>query len=143
MSSSAARLARSRPRRRVALAAVAGAAIVAVVLVLLGRWERSRWIDEQLRGMRSVEALVGPLDQPALYGYRVLPQFDCLVYERGGNPLALELCVDGGGRLIEAIDRRRSVRRYYSLRAEPEAATLRVSRTTVVRLLRKMGALSS
>jgi hypothetical protein len=140
MSSSAARLGRSMSRRRLAAVVVAGVAVALVALVAVGRWERRRWIDEQLRGMRLVQALVGPLDQPGLFGYRVVPQFDCLVYKYHGNPLALELCVDGSGRLIEAIDRRAAVRRYYSLQAEPGASTIRIDRSAIDRLLRKMGA---
>jgi hypothetical protein len=111
-----------------------------VALVLVGRWERRRWIDEQLDGMRKVQALVGPLDQPKLYGYRVTPQLDCLVYKHEGITLGLELCVDKSGLLIEAIDRTGPTWRYYSLRAEPSAAVIRLDRAAVERLLRKMGA---
>jgi hypothetical protein len=116
-----------------------GVAIL-VLVVLAGRWERHRWIDEQLDGMRKVQALIGPLDQPGLVGYRVLPQFDCLVYQYGKTRIALELCVDPSGRVIEAIDRHGPVWRYYSLRAEPGAATVRIDRAAVDRLLRKMHA---
>jgi len=84
--------------------------------------------------------LVGPLDQHDLIGFRVLPQFDCLVYRRGSELLALELCVDPRGRLIEAIDRRHGARRYYDLESDPGAATVRLDRANVDRLLRKMGA---
>jgi hypothetical protein len=140
VSSFASRVVAARPGRWLAVALAGGVAVVVVVLVAVGRWERQRWIDEQVRGMRHVQALVGPLDQPRLYGYRVLPQFDCLVYRRGGVNLALELCVDGTGRLVEAIDRLGPVWRYYSLRAEPGAATIHVDRGLVDRLLRKMGA---
>ena len=73
-------------------------------------------------------------------GYRVLPQFDCLVYRRGANPYALELCVDRSGRLVEAIDRRTSARHYPTLRSQPSESPLRVDRSEVDRLLRRMGA---
>jgi hypothetical protein len=126
-------------RRRPVAAAAAGALVVLVLIVLLGRWERSRWVDEQVRGMERVRAAIGPLDSPGLIGYRVLPQFDCLVYRSGSVIFALELCVDGSGRVVEAIDRRHG-RTYYSLRAEPSASTFRIDRGTVARLLRKMRA---
>jgi hypothetical protein len=125
-------------RRLVAAAVLVVAAIVATAL--LGRWERSRWVRGQLRGQERIVRLVGPLDQHDLIGFRVLPQFDCLVYRRGSELLALELCVDRRGRLIEAIDRRRGARRYYDLESDPGAATVRLDRANVDRLLRKMGA---
>jgi hypothetical protein len=129
-----------RSRRRHLVAGGAAAVLVVLaVLVLVGRWERRRWIDDQVRGMERVRAAIGPLDSPRLVGYRVLPQFDCLVYRSGVNPYALELCVDGAGRVVEAIDRRHA-RTYWSLRADPSASAFRVDRAAVVRLLRKMGA---
>lgn len=125
--------------RRWAAAAVA-VVIVLGLLVAIGRWERSRWVTSQVHGMERLRAAIGPLGSSSLIGYRVLPQFDCLVYRRGANPYALELCVDSAGRVVQAIDRR-SVRTYYTLQAEPTASTLRVSHALVQTLLRKMGAL--
>ena len=139
MASRAAELGFRWTARRGALAA-AVAILVLTGLVVLGRWERRREIDEQLRGMAAIQALVGRLDSPTLSGYRVLPGFDCLVYRRGSNPFALELCVDRAGRLVEAIDRRRPERRIYSLRFEPDASRIRVDRAEVDRLLRRMHA---
>jgi hypothetical protein len=118
----------------------AGAVVVLALLVFVGRWERSRWISSQMRGVERIRAAIGPLDSPRLIGYRVLPGFDCLVYRRGLNPYALELCVDPAGRVVQAIDRRRG-RTYYTVQAEPSASTITVDRRTVERLLRKMGAL--
>jgi len=123
----------------VAVAALAVAAAAAAV-ALGGRSERSSWVAGQVRGIGRVRQLVGPLDSRSLIGYRVLPAFDCLVYERHGNLLALELCVDRAGRVVEAADRRRPGRVYYSLRAEPTASTVRVDRGEVDRLLRMMRA---
>lgn len=114
--------------------------VVAVAMTLVGRWERERWIDTQVRGMQRIERIVGPLDQPALSGYRVLPAFDCLVYRRGTNPYALELCFDRSGRLVEAIDRLEATRRISSLRSDPGASTIHGDRREVDRLLRRMGA---
>jgi hypothetical protein len=138
MASRAAERAHGCTARRALLAA---GALVAVVLLLVaaGRWERSRWIDNQVRGMERIRALVGPLDQPALSGYRRLPGFDCLVYRRGSNPYALELCADPVGRLVEAIDRRTMTRHISSLRSDPTASTVRLDRAEVDRVLRKMG----
>jgi hypothetical protein len=70
----------------------------------------------------------------------VLPQFDCLVYRRGAELLALELCVDRGGHLIEAIDRLGGARIYYDLESDPGVASIRLDRAEVNRVLRKMGA---
>jgi hypothetical protein len=135
------RAAETQLGRRAVLAAVVVVAVL-VGVVALGRWERQRQVDAELRGFARVQALVGPLDQPALSGYRAQPDFDCLVYRRGGNPFALELCFDHTGRVVEAIDRRREDRTFYSLRSEPTASTARVDRAEVDRLLRRMGATS-
>jgi hypothetical protein len=127
--------------RRLTVAAVAAVGLaIAAGIVLAGRLERRQWIDEQLRGMARVQRAVGPLDQKSLIGYRVLPIFDCLVYRRGADPYALELCFDQRGRLVEAIDRRPRERKYYSLRAEPTASTIVVPRAEVTTLLRRMQA---
>lgn len=132
---------RSRLADRRVLAVAAFIVVAAVVgAALLGRWEKSRWVHAQERGQERVLRLVGPLDQRSLAGFRVLPQFDCLVYRRGAELLALELCVDRRGRLIEAIDRRGGARRYYDLESDPGAASIQLDRAEVDRLLRKMGA---
>jgi hypothetical protein len=130
----------SAVRRPVLLTAALAVVGVAVALVALGRWERARQVDSQVAGMERIRRAVGPLDQPSLTGYRVLPQFDCLVYRRGANPYALELCVDRAGRLVEAIDRRTAARHYPTLRAQQSESPLRVDRAEVDRLLRRMGA---
>jgi hypothetical protein len=117
------------------------AVLVVVVLALVGRSEKDRWVDSELHGMTRVDRLVGPLDQRSLVGFRVLPQFDCLVYRRGLDLLALELCVNGEGRLVQAIDRRGGGRHYFDLESDPSTASIRVDRAEVDRLLRKMGAI--
>jgi hypothetical protein len=126
-------------RRRRWLAAGAASVLVLALLVAVGRWERSRWVRSQVHGMERIRSAIGPLDSSSLVGYRVLPGFDCLVYRRGPNPYALELCVDQAGRVVQAIDRR-GKRVYFSLQAEPTASTFHVDRGTVDRLLRMMGA---
>jgi hypothetical protein len=123
--------------------AAGGAAVVALVaLVVLGRHERSTHASAENQKIAEIRRLVGPLDSPSLDAFRLLPQFSCLLYERGGNRFALELCVDGQGRVVEAIDRRGRTPRIASLREDPSHATVRVDRPEVDRLLRKLGALS-
>jgi hypothetical protein len=123
-------------RRAAAAIAVVAAA---VALVVIGRWERSRHVSNELGGLRAVLAEVGPLDSPTLDSYRVsLVPFDCLLYRRGSNRYALELCIDEDGRLVEAFDRRQGFH-VWSLREEPTASTIRVDRQEVERLLHKLG----
>jgi hypothetical protein len=126
-------------RRLIAVLSIAVLGVL-VGMAALGRWEKSRWVRGQVRGQERIVRLVGPLDQRSLIGFRVLSQFDCLVYRRGAELLALELCVDRNGKLIEAIDRRGGARRYYDLESDPSAATIRLDRGEIDRLLRKMGA---
>ncbi|MFN2468597.1 MAG: hypothetical protein ABR521_10775 [Gaiellaceae bacterium] len=125
-----------------AIAAVLAFAVLAGVIAV-GRWERGRHVREELRGLRQIRQLVGPLDGPTLSAYRigVALRFDCLLYRRGGNRFALELCFDGRGRLVEAIDRRDSGDpTIASLREEPDASTIVVDRALVDRLLHRLGA---
>ena len=101
------------PARSVVVAL--GVIAIAAGLVAVGRWEGSRETAREVRGFHIVQRLIGPLDSSALSGFRVLHGFDCLTYRRGANVFALELCVDRGGRVVEAIDRRSYVRRIWSL----------------------------
>jgi hypothetical protein len=125
-------------RRRLAAVALA-VLVLAALLVAIGRWERSRRAGEQVDGMRTVVAAVGPLDNGTLKAFRLLSQFQCLLYERGGNPVALELCFDVPGRVVEAIDRRGDEPRIFSLRDDPTRSTIRVDRQEVDRLLLREG----
>jgi hypothetical protein len=121
-----------------ALAAVAGLA----ALILVGRWEGRHHARSELAGMRKTFALVGPLDNGTLTAYRIDIdfRFDCLIYKRGANRLALELCFDRTGRLVETIDRRSGTPKISSLREDPSASTIRVDWAEVVRLLKRLGA---
>jgi hypothetical protein len=125
-------------RRRLIAAGVA-AVLVLLLLVPIGRWERGRRADEEMRGMRTVLTAVGDLDSPSLKGFRVLANFDCLLYERDRYDFALELCVDDEGRLVEAIDRRGNEPRIWSLRDDPASSEIRVDRFLVSKLLVRMG----
>lgn len=111
-------------------------------LVAAGRWEGRRHARSENRALAEIRALVGPLDQPSLDAFRldVDFRFDCLLYRRGGNPYALELCFDRRERLVEAIDRRSGEPRIASLREAPADSTISVSRREVDRLLKKLGA---
>jgi hypothetical protein len=126
-------------RRR--LLVVAGTVVVGLLLLIpVGRWERSDRADEEMDGMRTVLAAVGDLDSPTLRGFRVTAGFDCLLYERNRNDFALELCVDDEGRVVEAIDRRGAGDPHiWSLRDDPTSSELRVERPVVNRLLLRMG----
>jgi hypothetical protein len=122
--------------------ALAGLVLVGLlVLVGIGRWERSHRAGEQNREMRAVVAEIGPLDSPSLSAFRYLPtsDFDCLLYERGGNPFALELCADREGRVIETIDRRGGGDpEIASLRDDHTRSTVRIDRAEFDRLLASM-----
>lgn len=124
--------------RRVAALALAVLA-VAALLVAVGRWERQRRADEENAGMAKVLAAIGPLDSPGLSAFRVLTGFQCLLYTRNGNRVALELCADAQGRVVETFDRRGEDPRISSLRDDPSRAEHRVDRAEVDRLLLRMG----
>lgn len=122
------------------VAAIAAAAVaVALVLVFVGRWERSHRADVQNAGMRRVLAEIGPLDNATLHNFRYLSGFQCLLYTRGKDPFALEVCADAQGRVIETIDRRRNPPKIWSLRDDPTHATVRIDRTEFDKLLVELG----
>jgi hypothetical protein len=128
-------------RALVGLAVVAVA--VAVVLVVVGRWEGDHHAKQEMRGMRKVLAAIGPLDNPSLSMYRVHVGFgfDCLLYKRGTNRFALEVCFDNPGRVIETLDRRgEGDPKISSLREEPGASTIHIDRALADRLLKRLGA---
>ncbi len=120
--------------------AVAGLAVVSAALVAVGRWEQQREVRAEVRGIERVAARIGPLDAPSLSGFRRLRTMDCLTYRRGANALALELCADPAGRVVEAIDRTDPERRIATLRFDRSASTVRIDRALVDRLLRRMAA---
>lgn len=123
--------------RRAVLFVVACVALIGA-LALLGNFERQRRAHRESDGMRRVLAAVGELDSPSLHGFRLFVRFDCLVYKRGRNGFALEVCVDDQGRVVETIDRRSGKPSIWSLRDDPTKSSVRVDPTEVNRLLRRM-----
>ncbi|MDX6511812.1 MAG: hypothetical protein QOE36_1316 [Gaiellaceae bacterium] len=113
-----------------------------LALVAVGRWEASRHADGENRAIARVVALVGPLDRPPPSFYRtgIGPGLDCLLWRRGTNRFALELCFTADGRVAEAIDRRHGEPKIASLREDPGRATTRIDIAAADRLLRKLGA---
>jgi hypothetical protein len=114
-----------------------GLAVLAAVAVLIavGRWEERRAARKELAGMRTVLAAIGgDIVSPSLSGYRFGPP-DCLAYHDRVTLLALQLCFDSQGRLIEAVDRRPNQPRYYSLQYKPSLSTIRFPRTEIDQLL--------
>ncbi len=124
-------------RGRIALT-LAALLLAAAALALVGRWESGRAVRRELREMRHVLDLVGPtLSLRTPTAYRPAEEFACLDYRTSQKePFGLELCFDAEGRLVETIDRRGGGIRIASLRAQPEASTIRVGVDTVLRALR-------
>ena len=121
-------------RRRLAAGVVAALAVIAL-LVAVGRWEERRAADKERAGMETVLAAIGGnVVSPSLSGYRYGPP-DCLAYHDRVMLLALQLCFDSQGRLIEAVDRRPDQPRYYSLEYKPSLSTIRFPRKTIDGLL--------
>jgi hypothetical protein len=109
-------------RRSVGLAALA--VLVLLALIPIGRWEAGRHARDELAGIHRVLQAIGPIDQRSLDAYRVGVgtdyALDCLLYKRGANPFALELCFERtSGRVVEAYDRRGDAPRIWSLREDP------------------------
>jgi hypothetical protein len=110
---------------RIVVAALAAALVAGLAVVAIGRWERSRHADAQNAGIARV-VRTAQASPPA--GFRFLAEFQCLIYARGDELLALEVCVDWDGRVVEAIDRRAGPT-FWSLREDPDSARVRVDRS--------------
>ena len=110
--------------RKVVLAAVLGVAVLAALLVVVGRWEERRAARQEMNEMRVVLAAVGDLTRRRPTGYRVGPP-DCLTYATPKNLYGLQICFDRSGRVIETVDRRPTQPKYASLAYDPELSTLR------------------
>jgi hypothetical protein len=121
-------------------AALGGAVVLvlAVALVAVARWERTRHADRENGGIERVRDAVSTLEGPTLAGFRFQEEFQCLIYRRGGRTFALELCADWDGRIIEGIDRRGDEVEIWSLREDPERARVRVDRREFERVVSTM-----
>ncbi|NUR74873.1 MAG: hypothetical protein HOQ28_01135 [Thermoleophilia bacterium] len=118
-----------------ALGLAAAVVVVAVVVVIVGRAERNSERQKNLDGIAAVRTLVGSrIDRPI--DYRTPPGLSCLIYRSGARAFALELCSDPGGRVVEAVDRRGSLPRFYSITSEPDRATLTMPPQKVQRLIK-------
>jgi hypothetical protein len=119
-------------RRRVVLG---GAVVAFLVLILVGRLERSSERDYNLDGIAMIRALVGNrISHPD--DYRVPTGLSCLLYPDHGRVFALELCIDSNGRIVEAVDRRGSVSVFYTAVYEPPIARQRLSVALVSHLIK-------
>jgi hypothetical protein len=119
-----------KPGRTELLAVLAAVALLAV-LVPVGRWERSRQVDRQASGIRALRPLAGPdlRGEPSvsrLSAGRTAESFNCLIYAVGGTRLAVELCFDQRGRLVEAIDRRGPTTKFWLLRNDPARTPVQI-----------------
>jgi hypothetical protein len=115
---------------------ICAAVVVALALLVgVGRWEEHHAAHNEMAGMRTVlEAIGGDIDSPRLSGYRYGPP-DCLAYHDKTMLLALQLCFDSEGRLIQSVDRRQEQPRYSSLEYEPSLSTIRFPPARIDRLL--------
>jgi hypothetical protein len=119
------------------LIAAAVLAVGLLALIPVGRWEARRHARSELAGIRTVLAVIGPIDDPSLDAYRqgVAASLDCLLYKRANNPFALEFCVDPRGRVVEAYDRRGSSPKIWSIREDPAKSTISIGRARVDKLI--------
>jgi hypothetical protein len=115
---------------------ICAAVVVALALLVgVGRWEERHAARNEMAGMRTVLAAIGgDIDSPRLSGYRYGPP-DCLAYHDKTMLLAVQLCFDAEGRLIQSVDRRQEQPRYSSLEYEPSLSTIRFPRKRIDRLL--------
>jgi hypothetical protein len=106
------------------VAALVAAAVCALALVAVGRWEQQRAVDRQAAGMRTVLAAVGGRpDVNTISGYRYGPP-NCLSYYADKILFALQLCFSPDGHLVTAVDRRGVTPVYYSLEYRPSLSPI-------------------
>jgi hypothetical protein len=123
-------------RDRAALLVGLAIVLLAIALVLVGRWEEARSARNEVREMRLVLNAVGDLTRRRPTGYRIGPP-DCLSYATPENLYALQICFDRSGRVVETVDRRPAQPKYASLAYDPALSTIRVP----VKLVDKLFAL--
>jgi hypothetical protein len=114
--------------RRLVEISVGVAVIGAFLLVALGRHERGHEQAAMLNGIARVRAAIGPsLSHPSPKDYLYSPGRTCLLWGVGNRSYALELCIDGKGRVVESVDRRGTAPKFYSIVEEPGAARMTIS----------------
>ena len=92
--------------------------------------------------MRAVLAAIGgDIRSTRLSGFRVGPP-KCLAYHTRDMLLALQLCFDSEGRLIQSVDRRPDQPRYSSLEYQPSLSTIRFAPARIDKLLQLTAAAS-
>jgi hypothetical protein len=116
--------------------------VILVLLVPLGRWQAHRALAADQHQIERIAALAGPLGGQRLAAYR-LATYDCLLYQVGKDPFAIELCFDPFGHLVEAIDRR-----HYgfdpqigSVQYTPSATSITVPPSRLLKLIQRAGGL--
>lgn len=97
-----------------------GVVALTAIVMGVGRVEARRDREARVAGMRAVLAITGRDLHENLVGYRFAETVNCLLYSPAGRPLGVELCFDGSGRLVEAIDRYPDETRIWSFRARPD-----------------------
>ena len=113
-------------RRRLVIAFGLGFA-AAALLVVVGRLEAAHEHRQMLHGIEAVRRAVGPsVSRPGPTDYVLSPGESCLLYAAAGRSYGLELCIDPYGRVVEAMDRRGTTLRVYSIVTEPDLASLRI-----------------
>jgi hypothetical protein len=123
-------------RARTVLAA--GSVLTVAAAIVGGRWEAHRATHAEQRGIARLFAAAAA--NPVPDGYRIDSRFRCLLYKRGVQPFAYELCFDSQGRLVEAIDRLSGTPVASTLRSQPQDATIRVRSSGIDEVMRQMGA---
>jgi pentatricopeptide repeat protein len=118
---------------RAAFVGAIGLVVLAVALVLVGRWEEARSARDEMHEMRIVLNAVGDLARRRPTGYRIGPP-DCLSYATPKNLYGLQICFDRTGRVVETVDRRPTQPKYASLAYDPALSTLRVPLALVDKL---------
>lgn len=119
------------------VAGVLIASVTAASLVALGRLEAARAAEAQREGLeRAFELVSNRIAQPNTY--RLSDELACFLYGIGVNAVAVELCFDRSGRLLESSDRRQAQSRVFSLRFAPEEADIVVPTTRLERALRNV-----
>ena len=117
-----------------------GLVAVLVLAIFVGRHERATWSAKENRGIAAMRAEVGVrIDHPL--AFRQAPTFACLLYAKSQYLYRLELCFAPTGAIVEAIHRREGHNpEVWSLRSDPEAATVRESPRVIAMLLEQLGA---